>query len=506
MQIITEPLTTLEDIIRAQLVTGLTEFEDEQRFINPDPIEWIKEHFRIPETDDHRFPMPPYQEMALREALSRDADGNFKYSLIVWSDIKKSAKSTLWGAVALWRAFQIEWGSIKIVANDLKQADSRVSYYARRGIELNPEMHALCKIKPSGYTIDFPTRTRIEAIPVDPKGEAGGNDDMVVFSELWAAKDAAAQRLWTELTLSPTKYGQSFRVVETYAGFSGESPLLENLYEQGTKPDNGSQRFEWAEQFDPPLEIYHNDTARMFCLWNTHPRQPWQTHEYYAQEAGVLATSEFDRVHRNQWASSSEKYIPIEWWDACAVDDVPVLDEDDSLILAADAAVESDSFGLVAISVWPDTDPPIYILRSAMEWRPDELGGQVLFLTEEEDGPEDEIRRWIENKNVIEFAYDPYQLADMSQRLASEMIVHLHKFPQQGPRAISDKALFDKIRDRRVVYQRGLFPNMRAHLSNANRKVEGENKMRIIKRSTLLKIDLAVALSMGVERTEYFHR
>src|SRR5687768_13271037 len=57
--------------------------------INPDPIDWIERHFFIPET---RGPivLSPYQQYVLRTALATDEDGLFRYSTIVYSDIKKS--------------------------------------------------------------------------------------------------------------------------------------------------------------------------------------------------------------------------------------------------------------------------------------------------------------------------------------------------------------------------------------------------------------------------------
>jgi hypothetical protein len=49
---------------------------------------WIETYFYIPELKGPlRF--APYQRAVLNEALTPDADGNFKYSTIVWSDIKK---------------------------------------------------------------------------------------------------------------------------------------------------------------------------------------------------------------------------------------------------------------------------------------------------------------------------------------------------------------------------------------------------------------------------------
>ncbi len=452
------------------------------------PVAWIEEHFRIPETPDNRLQLGEYQRACLNEALARNPDGAFRYSVIVWSDIKKSIKSTIAAAVALWRAQHLNWGSIKIVANDLKQADSRVAYYLRRAIELNPAFANTARMKPSGYTIMFPNRTTIEAIPVDPKGEAGGNDDMVCFSELWGANQTAAMRMWTEMTLSPTKFGQSFRWVETYAGFTGESPLLEQLYETGVKHG----RHIGAELGFPDLEVYANEEARLFCLWNTRPRLPWQTPEYYAQEAAVLPPNEFQRVHRNQWVSSQEAFIDILWWDACR-EGLPPLSRDEPLVLGVDAATTGDSFAIVGVTRHPDPGRRAedVAVRYCGVWHPP-AHGRIDYSQ-----PEDALRRLIAEYNVIEVVYDPYQLEEMMQRFRKEQLARCKEFGQGAPRLEADKKLYDTIMRRGIAHDGN--PEMRKHLSNADRKTDPETrKLRIVKRSPLAKVDAAVALSMAV--------
>jgi phage terminase large subunit-like protein len=462
-----------------------------ETFLDNDPIRWIEKNFFIPETPDHHIILGGYQKACLYQALTKGEDGLFPYSLILWSDCKKSIKSTVAAAVALWMAFNTPWGSIKIVANDLKQADSRVSYYIRRAIELNPAMRQVCRVNFSGYFIKLPNNCKIESIPVDPQGEAGGNDDMVIYSELWGAKNAASLKLWTESTLSPMKYGKSFRWVETYAGYSGEAPILEQLYDSGVK--NGVQ-FPWAENFDPPLEAFENKEARIFALWNTTPRLPWQTKSYYAQEESVLTPQEFNRVHRNQWVSSENAFIPIEWWDAC-YDIPPVLGVDSPVVVSVDAAVTQDCFAVMAVS-GRDTDDGIVDVRFSQIWKPPK-GGRIDFAL-----PEAAIRSLVEEMNVIEIVYDEYQLADMIGKFSKELLAHSHPFSQQKNRLIADKQLYDMIRERRVHHQGD--PDLREHLQNANAQASGNDRMRIVKRSVLLKIDLAVCLSMGVARARYW--
>lgn len=483
------------------------EEDDENRvdlFHDDDPVHWILENFYIPETDDHRIILVPYQIACLDEALARDENGMFLYSTILWGDIKKSIKSTISAAVALWMAFTTPWASVKIVANDLKQADSRAAFYARRCIELNPAMKDICKVKPSGYLIELPNKSKIEAIPVDPKGEAGGNDDAVIYSELWAANNRAAQRLWTETTLSPMKFGRSFRWVETYAGFSGESPLLETLYENGTKQgrriDLSYEDIETGESYNlSDLNVYENRAARLFCLWNQVPRLPWQTEEYYAQEASTLTDDEFRRVHRNEWSSSLNKFVPLEWWLQCQAE-LPPLDKNTPVVIGMDAATSDDCFGVVMVSGLGDGEN--YALRYSRKWQAGK-GSKIDFQGNDDNpGPEMEVRRLLKEYNVVEIAYDPYQLHDMAGRLSNELIAHMYEFSQGQERLIGDKQLYDMIKARRILHSGD--PDVEDHIKNANKKEEGDSKLRIVKRSQLLKIDLVVALSMALSRAKYW--
>lgn len=458
---------------------GLTDaHNDKGHYREANPVDWIESEFFIPELNGP-IVLHPYQRAVLNEAYRTDADGKYIYSVVVWSDIKKSAKSSIAASVALERARRLHYGSIKIVANDLKQADSRVAFYARRALELNPHF-ANWKVKPSGYSVTTPDRTTLEAIPVDPKGEAGGNDDLIIFSELWAANQTAAQRMWTEMTLSPTKYGYSQRWVETYAGFSGESPLLEQLYEAGVKQ---------GRQLDlgiDGLEVYANDTARLLCLWNTQPRLPWQTEDYYAQESAILTPSEFGRVHRNQWATSESTFVPSEWWDAC-YGEMPHFEDSVPVVVGMDAGVVSDTFALVGVSRIEDTT----YVRFCRVWKPPK-GGKIDF---------DEIDKFIRAElvkqfNVVQIAYDPHQLHDMATRLRKDSVTWMFEFKQANPRLNADKALYDVIRDKHIVHSGD--PVLTEHVRNANAKSEGDiDKLRIVKRAEHLKIDACVALSMA---------
>jgi len=451
-------------------------------------IDWIQSEFFIPELSGP-IVLYPYQIATLKEALSKDDKGDYKYSLIVWGDIKKSAKSSIAAARALYAATHTQWGSIKIIANDLKQADSRVAFYLRRAIELNPNLSA----KQVNYKTSFANHSIIEAIPIDPKGEAGGNDDLIVFSELWAAQHKAIQQMWTEATLSPTKFGQSQRWVETYAGFDGESPILERLYQRGIKGERLDLSYDNHDLSD--LEVYRD--GGMLMLWNTHPRLPWQTPEYYAEEEAVLLPNEFQRVHRNQWVGSTSKFVEKLWWQACH-DSLPPLTPGELAVLGADAPKGSedkgylaDSFALVLVTYHP-SKPDSIAVRYCGIWQPER--GQLLDYMPIED----EIRRLCSQFSIVEWAYDPHQLHDMAMRFRREGVVLTKEFKQGDARLRADRQLRDLIVNRRIAHDGN--PLLSEHIDNANVTDRGEEGIRLIKRQQHLKIDGAVALSMAAHR------
>lgn len=439
-----------------------------------DPVAWIQKNFYIPETNAP-IGLYPSQTVPLAEALRRDENGDFVYSTVMWSMIKKSAKSSLTAAVGLWFAWQKPYVSIKVLGNDVKQAQSRVYEYMKRAIALREDWRDMVKV--NNLIMYFPNNSVIEAIPVDPAGEAGGNDDLVIVTELWGWKSIKHQQMWTETTPPPTKWGKSLRWCESYAGREGESPILEKIYEEGVTK---------GEIIDSEREMYRNE--KLFVLWNTKPTLPWQTPEYYEDQRRQLDPMEYDRVHGNAWGRSVGAFVPLGWWASCA-GDVSVCKN--PVVVALDAAVSDDSFAVVTVS---RMGGKCYVMDSKIWYPPP--NGKIDYL---------EVKRYLrglkERFVIREFTYDPMQLAQMAQELYG-VLGFWREFNQGHDRLVADKQLYDLIRDGLIVH--GNEPELNAHVANADRKVESENKIRIVKRRHEDKIDGAVATSMACARAIYY--
>lgn len=487
------PPISVEDFTKSTLSKFGIKSQEPVSPTKVDPIRWIENNFYLYDTMQ-QIHIYPVQERLIREALRRDDDGNYVYNTVIWSWPKKSAKSTIVAAICHYIAFNFPNASIKLVANDLKQADSRVGYYLRESIKLHPKHRDIIKIKPTGFLIQYPNGSRIEMVPIDPRGEAGGNDDLIVYSELWGWKSQAHQQMWAEMTLSPTKYGKSQRWVDTYAGYKGDSPILEYLYSQAV--DKGERVFN-------DLEAYTNRKGKIFAVWVTQHLLPWQRgaagEAYYAEQASTLTPAEYDRMHHNQWISSTSQFVAMAWWDSCHIKNyggtLPPMYQDQEIVLGADAGVSSDCFALMGVT----RSKGITEVRICLVWVPPK-GGSILFSNPEdpldETTPEGMIRILCARYNVVKLAYDQYQLHEMITRLKWDNVVDTEKFDQGQRRYVSDKHLYDIIRGRRLRHSGE--PELREHVQNSQAENIGE-KMRIVKKNPQDKIDLTVALAMASE-------
>ena len=200
-------------------------------------------------------------------------------------------------------------------------------------------------------------------------------------------------------------------------------------------------------------------------------------------EARVLLDAAWEDI------DETERYLPtIALWDACQAV-LPPLDAHTPLVLAADAGVSNDCFGLVGVSRHPERHDDVAV-RLVRLWEPH---GQPL------DFPaiEQEIRQLHAAFSVVQFCYDPYQLHQMAQQLGD--VLWCDAFGQQQPRLEADKLLLDLIQARRITHDGNA--QLRTHLDNADRKTDPESrKLRIVKRSPGQKVDLSVALSMAAAR------
>jgi hypothetical protein len=132
----------------------------------------------------------------------------------------------------------------------------------------------------SSDRITFPALdATIVAIASDAASAAGGNPTISCFDELWGYVSERSRRLWGEMITSPARK-ISCRLTTSYAGFTGESVLLEELHKRAMA----------LPEIGPSLR------AGDGCLfaWHVAPEAPWQDERWLAEMRRSLRPSAHD--------------------------------------------------------------------------------------------------------------------------------------------------------------------------------------------------------------------
>jgi phage terminase large subunit-like protein len=432
--------------------------------------------------DGQPLHLEEHQRRILGEAFRFEADGRLKYRTIIYSSPKKSGKTAINALGCLWWAFCIQPpDEIIIASNDLDQAVSRVYDSARGFVERNPALRAEANITRNLITLD--NGTTIKAIPSDYTGEAGANQGLTSLDELWGAMSERSRRLYEELTPVPTRKN-SIRFISTYAGWEGESLLLEELYQRvfdkqgNVKPDVGRPLGE-----DFPVYT----VGDLFMYWDHEARMPWQTPEYYASQRADLRLNTFLRLHENRWVSNESSLFDLAEWDACVDPDhrPPLPNSRLPIYVGADASVKKDRSAVVSVY----RDGNMVCLGPFITWQPSRDDPMDF-----ESSIEAYIKSLASNYSVMEVRYDPYQLHRSATTLRAEGI-NMVEWPQTvGNMTDCGQALWDAVRHRTLRLYHD--DELRKEASFAVGK-ETPRGMRIIKEKSSHKIDSIISLAMA---------
>jgi hypothetical protein len=419
--------------------------------------------------------LAPYQRRVLDLAFKRGLKGELLYRLVVLSEPKKSGKTFLAACLGLWWAVTTRATEIIVCANDREQAESRVFKTMVDLIEQNPALKSECK--PYSREIVFENGTIITAISSDFKGAAGSRHSLVIYDELWGFELESSRRLYEELTPPPSEFS-AWVLIVTYAGFSGESDLLESIYNRGMA----------GRRIDSELECY--DADELFMFWSHTPRQEWQDDAYYAQQANILRPNQFRRLHRNEWVSSENTFIEPASYDSCVESGLKP-DSRGALFIGVDASIRRDSTAAVCVRYDDHTDR--LVLADYKIWKP--APGQPINL---EASVEFYLRRIYGDFPRTEIAkvfVDPYQMARSVQTLQAAGLPVEEYNQTQNNLTEATEALYSVLTTKGIRLYNA--PDLREHVLNAV-SVETPRGIRLSKQKTSRKIDGAVALSFAV--------
>ena len=438
------------------------------------PLAFIEHALCDPETG-RPFVLSDAERQFLQRAFTLNDNGRLLYPELVFGAIKKSGKTTL-AAVVMLTMVLLYGGRFAegyCVANDLEQAQSRVFAIVKRIIEASPLLRPIAKL--TSDRVVFPAiDATIIAIASDAASAAGGNPTISCFDELWGFVSERSRRLWDELITSPARK-ISCRLTVSYAGFSGESVLLEDIYKRGMA----------LPEVAPSL---HAGDGMLFA-WHCEPIAPWQDEAWLSEMRRSLRPSAFARMIMNQFVTSESTFVDLASWDACVLPALTPVHQDRQLPvwIGVDASTKRDTTALVACTFDKKTQCVRLVQHRVFTPSPDD---PINF----EATIEATLLDWRKRYLVRKVWFDPFQMVSVAQRLAKEH-VPIEEYPQSVPNlTAATQNLFDLIQARTLV----LYPdaNMRLAVSRAI-VTESSRGWRLDKLKQSHKIDVIVALSMA---------
>jgi phage terminase large subunit-like protein len=439
-----------------------------------DPGEFIETVLFDPETR-RPFELLPAERAFISCAFQVGEDGRLLYPEQIYAAPKKSGK-TGFGAIMTLTMVLVFGGPFAegvCIANDFEQAQGRVFQAIKRITEASPHLRRAARVTAS--RVDFPeTGASITAIASDYAGAAGGNPTISCFDELWGYTSERSHRLWDEMVPPPTRK-IACRLTTTYAGFEGESELLEGLYKRGLKQPSAGP------------DLHAGDGLLMF--WTHEPVAPWQSDAWLTQMRGQLRPNAYLRLVENRWVSTESSFVDPDWLDACtdpAAEPV-VADKGLPVWLGVDASVKRDSTAIVA-TTWDSAAKKVRLVahRIFQPSASDPIDFEVAIAGT--------LRSFAKRFSIREVRFDPYQMQAVAQRLTSDG-VPMVEFAQSVPNLTEASTnLYELVKGRGIV----LYPDADIRLAfNRAIAIETTRGWRIAKEKASHKIDVVVALAMS---------
>jgi Phage Terminase len=420
------------------------------------------------------FVLLPAERTFIGYAFTLGADGRPLYVEWVFGAPKKSGKTGFAALLMLTviLLFGGRYGEAYAAANDAEQAQTRVFEAIKRIIAASPLLRDMAI--PLSDRITFPdTGSTISVLATDAASSAGAAPAISCFDELWGYTSERGTRFWDELVPVPVR-PFSVRLTVSYAGFEGESKLLEGLYKRGLA--------------QPLVDDDMRAGDGLLFFWSHRPIAEWQDATWLAQMRQQLRPNAYLRMIENRFVTTESTFIDMAWWDACVDPEaVPVFsDRTMPVWLGVDASVKRDSTAIVVCG--SDADKKVRLIAHKI-FQPS-ADDPLDF----EEAVESTVLNLKSRFRVREVRYDPYQMQASAQRLLKRG-VPMVEFPQSVPNLTEASSnLYELIKARNLI----AYPDEAVRLAvQRSIAIETPRGWRIAKEKQSHKIDVVVALGMA---------
>lgn len=443
-----------------------------------------------------RIELRPWMRELNGKVYARRPNGRYRHREALIGLPRKNSKSAQGSAYGLYGLlFAGDGAEIYSCASDKDQAKI-VFNVAKRMVEMDDQLSEMIVCYKD--VLEVPSTGSIyKALSSEAFSKEGLNPSIVVYDELHAAPN---DELYSVMSLGSGTRRDPLLIAITTAGVKYDVTGMESIcyrrYQYGCKVATG-------EVSDPFFYM---------CWYGADTRFNYRSPEY-AQSAnpaygdfldpddfqaalGRVTENDYRTKRGNEWVSSVQAWLPDGAWASCRTD-AELVEPGKGVVLGFDGSQTGDSTALVAVSV--SSDPWVKVLGLWERPQGDEAHEWRVPRAEVKDT----IRRACQDYHVREIAADEHLWLDALEELESEGLPVV-SFPQtltrMGP---ATQRFYEAVTNKRIRHTGD--PRLARHLENAQLKVDSRGaRLQKDARNSPRKIDLAVAATMALERSDFY--
>lgn len=452
------------------------------------------------------FTLEEWQSEFMGEALACDAAGIPAWSRVALVVPRKSGKTTLLAAYAVYRFINDQTSpEILLAAASDKQA-GRLFDACVRFLKRNPALRAQCVFREHiGEISRVDGLGKIIRMASSAAKVDGYNPSLVVADELHAWTTPTLVRTWESLTTGDAARdeAQVFTITTAGAAHERDESILGQMID-------GNERAGEVEKPHAGLTISRNPPAGVLVYNYSAPTldrkdvasvklanpASWVTTEFLATKAAdpSLGDAAFLQLHACVWSDAADAWIRADTWRALAA---PGLEMGPDVCIGADGSVVHDTTAVAWASMAEDgiIDVDVRIFSARREAPAHEyFDGRIDYERVEEFI----VKELAERFSVAEMAYDPRYMGRSATLIEAAI----------GVPAVPVEPMTSLMRDALAVFYRlavegGLRhtgnPEFMAHVV-AVRASQDEKGWKLEKRKHSKPIDAVVAASLAVWR------
>lgn len=450
---------------------------------------WIETHCRFTNGRwiGQPFRLLPWQKAVIRDLFEVDDAGRRRYRWAYISTAKKSGKTELGAALALWFLIGSEEPAPLVVcaAGSDDQADL-IFGAARTMVESSPTLREICEVFESEILVPSIPGAKLVRVSASARKHGsnldGKNIYVVICDELHVWEGERGEIVWGTLTRGTGARSEPMTLQFTTAGFDRTSICWRQyrLAKQAQADPEANRTF-FSYISEAPEGADHTDPA----AWSQANPSLGVTvsEEFFGDQLAVQPEAEFRRFYLNQWTRSEASWLPSGAWEACRDETVEIPDKAE-VFVGVDVALYHDSTAVVVAHRREDGRA---VVRSKV-WEPAEGRIDVTDVMQH-------IRDLADRYRVQRVVYDPRFFDVPAGMLADEGIPML-EVPQPPERMVPACGLaFEQIVGGNVVHDGD--PVLADHVLSAQQR-PGERGWTLSKGRSKRHIDACIAMVLAL--------